>query len=399
MKSRFTKTLSLASVILAFLTVVTPAVLASKLSIQQLKYTEEGDNIDVVDWVIDAQFTPDVDNEFNIKIGVDGISGATRAWSSKSGLSKPSNLNAINKKSASNVYGTDNSGYEIRQFTLPDERRYSLGGSWLKRTESRNEIQLGADYSREPDYLSHAISGSYMWFKDDRKNTSFNVGMNTRYDRVLASKYDYSEFWDDLWSVNLELGISQVMSSHSVLNANIFTMVDSGYLSNHYQTILREFDANNDGVTDVFLSADHRPSRRVALGASALWMMQWNNLINTHLGYRLYQDDWGIRSHTLESKGFVDIGSAVTLGLSLRYYDQSAASFFRRPNTPQDTFALTGFGSADHRMGDFSATTYELSGIYRLTNSVHLNAQFGVYKQSTWLDANWWAVGVTIKDE
>lgn len=373
------------------------AVAEDKISLQYLNYQEGDDRIKVSDWVLSAEINPDVDNQFLVNAGVDAITGASPALQSRGLIERPDGFSELNDISDSPVFGYASGGYEVSKVEVPDERRRSFGVSWLTRDKKRHEFSLGFDYSAEPDYVSKAFSTSYLWFADSTKNTSFNVGLSVQSNRSKVFNQYYESSWDSLRSHNLELGVGQVVSQRSVLNANVFLLRDNGYLSNHYQTILRQTDLNDDGVMETFLAADHRPDSRRASGTSVKWMMQWRPVYATHAGYRYYLDDWGIQSHTLDVKQYLDVTDKLVVSLLWRYYDQTAADFYRDPEGSNPAFRMTGFGSSDHRMGSYSARTLELGTAVKVMDDMTLNLQVGNYEHSTDFSAVWYAAGVTIK--
>ncbi|WP_419813585.1 DUF3570 domain-containing protein [Bacterioplanoides sp.] len=373
------------------------AVAEDKISLQNLQYEESDQRIKVDDWVLSAELNPDVDNQITVNAGLDTISGASPAWQPRVALERPDNLADVNAVAASPVYGYDPAGYDVVNVPVPDEHRRSFGLGWLTRDKQRNELFVGADYSSEPDYISRAVSASYLWFTDASKNTSLTIGSSLQSNRSLVFNEFFDTHWEDLTAFNLELGISQVVSPRSVLSANVFALRDSGYLTNHYQTILRLADINDDGVFETLLAAEHRPDLRRAAGTSLKWMMQWQSYYATHTGYRFYYDDWGIQSHTLDFKQYLTVMDELTLSLVWRYYDQTEADFYKDPDSQRPEFALGGFGSSDHRMGEFSAQTFELGAAYDVTQGITLNAQVGDYDHSTDFSASWVAVGITFK--
>lgn len=373
------------------------AVAEDKVSLQNLQYEESDQRIKVDDWVLSAELNPDVDNQITVNAGLDTISGASPAWQPKVTLERPDNFEDINQISGSPIYGYDPAGYEVRNVAVPDERRVSAGVGWLTRDKQRNELYVGADYSSEPDYLSRALSASYLWFTDSSKNTSVTIGASLQANQSKVFDAYFDTHWEDLKAFNLEVGLGQVVSTRSVLSGNVFLLRDSGYLTNHYQTILRQGDIDGDGVFETLLSAEHRPDLRRAAGASLKWMMQWRSYYATHSGYRLFQDDWGIQSHTLDFKQYLTPIDDLTLSLVWRYYNQSEADFYKDPESARPEFSIQGYGSSDHRMGEFSAQTFELGAAYEVVKGITLNAQVGEYDHSTDFSASWVAAGITFK--
>jgi hypothetical protein len=73
------------------------------------------------------------------------------------------------------------------------------------------------------------------------------------------------------------------------------------------------------------------------------------------VGYRYSTDDWEVDSHTLEGRLRFPLGGNSYLEPHLRYYTQSAASFYRY--SLADGAPLPEFASADARLADLDAYT------------------------------------------
>ena len=366
-----------------------------KVSVQHLNYQENQQRMSVSDWVISTEQNPNVDHQIKVNIGLDSLSGASPAWQPKVFTeSAPDN---VQQAASSNIYGIDTAGYEVKKVTIPDEDRKSVGLSWLSRNKKRHELSLGADYSEEPDYKSRSASANYMWFADRYKNRSYSVGASVQSNNSKAFDPNYQPYWEDLIATNIQVGLTQVMSQRSLIDANVFTIYDSGYLTNHYQTILRQFDGDGDGVVETYLSAEHRPDVKMGFGVASKWLMQWNPKISTHLGLRLYSDDWGIQSQTLNAKSYLNVIKNWTFHALFRFYNQTAANFYKDPDGKNPEFAITGYGSSDHRLGAFTANTYELGAAYEWNNTFIVNLQAGNYEQSEGFAASWISSGFTIK--
>lgn len=366
-----------------------------KLSVQHLNYQENDNRMSVSDWVLSAELNPNVDHQIKVNVGIDSLSGASPAW--QPNVLAESAPEAVQNASSSPVYGFDSAGYSVQKVTIPDEKRKSVGGTWLSRDKKRHELTLGADYSEEPDYVSRSVSANYMWFADRYKNRSYSAGASVQSNRSLVFDENYDTHWEELLATNIQIGLSQVMSRRSLVDANLFVIYDTGYLTNHYQTILRRFDGDGDGVLDTYLAAEERPDVRKGFGTAGKWLMQWTSSVSTHLGLRLYSDDWGISSQTLSLKSYFTPVEAWTFHLLGRFYNQSAADFYKDPDSSDPAFAITGYGSADHRLGAFTATTAEAGVAWTWNKTVTLNLQAGTYNQSNDFGAQWISSGFTVK--
>lgn len=366
-----------------------------KVSLQYLSYQENDQRITVDDFAISLENNPNVDHQIKINLGLDTISGASPAWQPKVTMSAPPQ--AAELASSSNIYGIDSAGYSVKNVTVPEEQRSSAGISWLTRDKKRHELTLGLDYSEEPDYISRSIAANYLWYADHYKNRSYTLGASLQNNQSLAFNANYQTHWEDLLASNVQLGISQVMSQRSSIDGNLFIIYNTGYLSNHYQTILRKFDGDNDGIKESYLSAEQRPEERKGAGLAANWLVQWTSSLSTHARMRLYQDDWGINSQTYRGKSYINLNDQWTLHLMARLYQQTAADFYKDPEKSNPEFTITGYGSADHRVGKYSANSYELGLAYQWQHMLIINGQVGSYQHSNGFSAYWLSTGIIIK--
>lgn len=366
-----------------------------KVSVQHLNYQENQQRMSVSDWVISTEQNPNVDHQIKLNIGIDSLSGASPAW--QPDVVAEAAPEEVQQAASSSVYGFDSAGYSIQKVTIADEQRKSIGGTWLSRDKKRHELTFGADYSEEPDYISRSVSANYMWFADRYKNRSYSVGASLQRNHSLAFDSQYNTYWEGLTASNFQIGLSQVMSQRSLVDANIFLIYDTGYLTNHYQTILRRYDGDGDGILDTYLSAEQRPDLRQGFGTAGKWLMQWTDEVSTHVGLRLYSDDWGITSQTLNLKSYFTPVQEWTFHVLGRFYNQSAADFYKDPDGTNPEFAITGFGSSDHRLGSFTATTFEAGVAWTWENSVTLNIQAGTYDHSEGFGATWISSGFIVK--
>jgi hypothetical protein len=98
------------------------------------------------------------------------------------------------------------------------------------------------------------------------------------------------------------------------------------------------------------------------------------------VGYRYSTDDWEVDSHTLESRLRLPFGRSSYLEPHVRYYQQTAASFYRYSlaNDP----SLPAFASADARLADMDAFTVGLKYGHVTAGGNEWNARLEFYRQT-----------------
>jgi hypothetical protein len=99
------------------------------------------------------------------------------------------------------------------------------------------------------------------------------------------------------------------------------------------------------------------------------------------VGYRYSTDDWQVDSHTLEAHLRWPLSESNYLEPHLRYYTQSAASFYRYSLPGGEP--LPQFATADARLADMDAFTAGLKFGHLLPQGNEWNARLEFYHQTS----------------
>lgn len=113
---------------------------------------------------------------------------------------------------------------------------------------------------------------------------------------------------------------------------------------------------------------DHRPDarERKTIVVKEGHHFNWDGALKTD--YRYYWDDWGIKSHTLDLAYNQRFDEGWNLTPRLRYYTQSAATFFASSFDAPQTYR-----SADYRLSSFDSILFGLTAGFELTDELTLN--------------------------
>lgn len=343
----------------------------NSISYQAYKYVESKDRISVLagDLAIEKDFGTDL--TARLDIGTDAISGATPSWKAKPGYANE---------------------YQSGRTKVADESRHSVSGGLSVRDTLRNEYTFGAAYSSEPDFISRELSAQGMWWHDESHNRGYVLGLGAQLNTAVATAFTNNKIDRNSDAFNLQAGVNQVLDRSSTIEASVYGGRDSGYLSNHYLKIVRD-----DGTGQHVLADDDRPDQRLSGGVSLRWIKSWRESLKSNLWYRYYRDDWGITGHTVEAKVYWDLNDTWRLNPVLRVAQQSGASFYRGYGDAVNTFAQTGHGSNDARLGELRAVTGQLNVVYQASKEWSLNAGLARYRQDTGLSATWLTTGFVFK--
>lgn len=202
--------------------------------------------------------------------------------------------------------------------------------------------------STENDYL--ALSGGLEGVKHfNQKNTSLSMGAGFSLDTIKP--VDTDEFplrpeKENREGYDVFVGISQIINEFAIVESTVSYQRGSGYLSDPYKEV---FVGGNR-------VADSRPEARNGFS----WLTRYRHHVDllkgsVHADYRLYLDDWGITSHTLELAWAQSLWDVVQIIPSVRYYTQSQANFYA-PYFDQATD--DGYASSDYRLSPFGAISW-----------------------------------------
>lgn len=363
------------------------ALAADTFDLQHSRY-REGDDRVAVDFT-HAKLSHDIgtDHTLTVNASYDAISGATPAWQAASPLyAAPDDAKRAAK--GEKLYGLAQDGrYQVRKVPLTDTRR-AASGSWAYRTGRRDEWTLGAAYSKEKDFLSKEVSLEARVNQDAERNWVWLMGVARQWNETDALRDDFSQTREHFDVSSVTAGAQWVLTRDSLLEARAFAARDNGFLSNHYQTVLRR-----QGDT-LYLAADSRPGNRDSGGVKLRWMKAWHPTVASQLSYRYYRDSWEIRSHTAEAQLTWQVTPAWRVSPSWRGYHQTAAFFHRPWQAAEPAFSLSGYASNDERLSRFNANTVSLNTDWRVHPDWQLTAGLTRYRQSTGLTANWLSAGL-----
>jgi Protein of unknown function (DUF3570) len=248
-----------------------------------------------------------------------------------------------------------------------DEIMLALG---IKKNDTVHSVAAG--YSTENDY--DALYANYTGeYEQKNKHTTLLWGFSYSDDRlsptdaVLFGRVEHAE----KNSVSTSFGMTRVINRNALIQSGVQITHQDGYLSDPY----KEMWIN--GMIDF----DHRPNRRSAFS----WSTRFRQYLvgsnaALHADYRYYNDDWGVKAHTLDLVWNQPIGDNLELAPSVRYHSQRAANFY----VPAVTDGLQpNYWSSDYRLATYGALRYRLSATWRAEIwSVALNADIYNSKES-----------------
>ena len=301
-------------------------------------------------------------------------------------------VSAYTSASSSNVGPFDGSHQQADPFVASSGASRSdvwtnLTASYTHSSDDRNNIwSAKASVSTEYDYSSLGVGGSYTkLFNEKNREVSINGNVyidtwNPIYPTELRPFYGGNGINNSLFtqsnfsgnpnynprfapftdvgrnSYSLGLGFSQILHKNVQGSLALDFVQQQGLLSTPFQRVY--FADVADSFIDNFQLADaieRLPVTRfkVAVGGRLNWYL--NETFTVRTFYRYYFDDWGISSHTASVEVPVKITDKFTLYPSYRFYNQTAADYFRPYETALSTDA---FYTSDYDLSKYSANQF-----------------------------------------
>ncbi|MGO3708300.1 DUF3570 domain-containing protein [Mesonia hippocampi] len=340
-------------------------------------YSQDGDNAAVSGGIGTEELT-DVTGTFVVSIPLndDDI------------LTIDAGVSAYTSASSSNIDPFDDGSadpFQASSGASSSDLWANLTGSYSHSSDDRNDIwSAKVSISTEYDYFSAGVGGSYTKLFNE-KNTELSVkanvyidtwnaiypielrpfgengdGLNNRLftQNTITGNTNYnprfSEFKDKgRNSYSLGFGFSQILHKNVQGSLALDFVQQQGLLSTPFQRVY--FSDVADSFIDNFQLADaveRLPDSRfkVAVGGRLNWYL--NEILTVRTFYRYYFDDWGISSHTASIEVPIKITDKFTLYPSYRFYNQTAADYFR----PYERALSTDeFYTSDYDLSKYSA--------------------------------------------
>ena len=260
--------------------------------------------------------------------------------------------------------------------------------------------------SVENDYESMAPSFLYQ-FDFNQRNTTLNLGVAYNFDREITGHYVARPQRKD--TTDFLIGLSQVLTPRTLANVTLTLGTAHGYLSDPY----KGFRFSGYPAEDI-LFPERRPGHRTKqiLSASLNQFIEPANA-SAELTYRFYHDSFGVFGHTVTMEWFQNIGRHLVVAPLFRYYEQSAADFYRLsfdadpsdPDNPNNALVPEHY-SSDYRLSRLRTLTYGVSATVRIRAWLFLDAAYkrydmagldGVTSASAYPKANTYTAGLRLR--
>lgn len=364
----------------------------------------EPDRVTAVEPVVQARWDRGDDEYMNFRLTVDVLTGA-----SANGAVPAPFAQTFTKSSGGGSYA-------VRAGETPldpefRDTRVALNWGWELPLSSVSRWNLGANLSKEYDYASLAASLGYA--RDfNLKNTTVSAGISLGRDAwnpvggtpvplsVMSAPWVDKDDDDDglidglpaaapparladdgKTLVDILFSVTQVLSPRALVQLNYSYGRSSGYLTDPYKlvSVVDATPGAGEGLPVRHLY-ESRPDTRTKHAVYSAYKRRLERGDTWELNYRYLWDDWGITSHTLESRYRWMLGRSTYLQPHLRVYRQGEADFYTR--FLEDGAPLPVHATADYRLGEFTGTTLGLKWGREYAPGKEFGVSLAYYRQS-----------------
>ncbi len=201
-------------------------------------------------------------------------------------------------------------------------------------TEERTETSVGIDYLVGKSILSFAyVNSTENDF--DAESIHLNVSQDLFGDLTTLTM-GYSQAWDTIGRVNddfeeeadrrhFRLGLSQVITKNMLVNLDVETITDEGFLNNAY----RQVRFVSDSARGYDYQFERYPHTRTsnAFSLRSLYYLPYRASIKGE--YRFFSDTWGIQANQFEIAYLHPLFEHWLMEFRYRHYSQSKADFYQ----------------------------------------------------------------------
>lgn len=273
------------------------------------------------------------------------------------------------------------------QFTTPanetplddtfHDTRAQFNMNWDKAMDSENRRNLGFSISREFDFTSVGANASWT-HEMNQKNTALTGGIaleldsispiggipagltNQPYGTTINNTIVREGADDNRQILDLLVGVTQIIDRSSLFQVNLSYSLANGYMTDPFKVVSIVDSTTGEPLEQIY---ENRPDTRDKISVFGKYK---KTLVNDDIitaSLRLMTSDWGVDSETLDITYRWKMDRGYYLQPHLRYYQQSAADFYRyflRDDETRPQNVDADYITADYRLGEMEAQTMGL---------------------------------------
>lgn len=285
----------------------------------------------------------------------------------------------------------------ISSASMSDTRIYP-SVSWNIQNEKKGtNFGVNASYSSEFDYKSKGVGINFTKTSKDN-NREFSAKLQGFFDtwkviyayELKPAGYSSGEGRDPgvidyspRNSYSASLSYSQVINKRLQVLFIFEPTYQKGLLATKYQR-----DYFTDGSEKAETLPDHR--FKIPLGVRANYFLGDNIIIRSF--YRYYQDDWGLKAHTIDLETSVKITPFVSVSPFYRFYMQNAVNYFApyAQHLPTETYYTSDYDLSKFTSNYFGAgiRLAPPKGVLGVQHFGSIELRYGHYNRSNGLQSD-----------
>jgi hypothetical protein len=353
-----------------------------------LVYSESGGRVQAAEPVLKATRNFGDDRMLSFKLVLDTLTGA-----SPNGATPASTPQTFTGPSGSGTYRA-NAGEMPLDDSFKDTR-VSLSADYLFPVGENGKFGYGLTASKEFDFLSAGANARYS-HDFNQGNTTLSAGLSYEADEIspvgnapapMSLMPDpaagETENEDDEGGaaktkgvVDVIVGLTQVLDPNSLVQLNYSLSTSSGYHTDPYK-VLSVVGADGEPLRYVYESRPDSRSKHAVFARYKRYLFARDVF---DVSYRYMTDDWKVQSNTVDTLYRWNFNSTNYVEPHLRWYQQTAADFYRAALYDGEETAVTE-ASADPRLGAFSGYTVGLKYGHTMQSGNSWSARLEYYQQ------------------
>ncbi len=277
-----------------------------------------------------------------------------------------------------------NPQFRALQSNPSGNKRAELGGGW-SRQEDDYSFGFNGSFSIEAsEYYSMGYGSNFSKkFRDDL--TTLSVIFQGYTDIFVLKLFDGTEPNTDYrQTLTSEIGLTHTLSPSTVANLTFNYTQQFGFLATTFNSVF---------INGVEFSETAPSKRRRNSLTGRIRQGLWPSNA-AELGYRFYNDSWGINSHTLELNVSQYLAKRhLLIAPSYRFYVQDAANFYQMNFTTQDIFRTSDpdLGNFIGHIAGLKISVLDIPVFTKWANDISLG--FNYYFRDDGLDIYWIEAG------
>lgn len=300
---------------------------------------------------------------------------------------------------------SDKIDHNISSASLSDTRIYPSVAWRIQNEQKETTLGFNASFSNEYDYNSIGIGSSFTKASKNN-NREFTAKVQAYFDQwsviyPIELRNNNGTRGDDQNGItgnsprnsfSAALTYSQVINQRLQVQLIAEPTYQNGLLATKYQRVY---------FTDGSLKAETLPDKRfkIPVGIRANYFLADRFILRSF--YRYYQDDWGLKAHTIELETPIKITPFFSVSPFYRFYAQNAVPYFApyAQHNPSEIYYTSDYDLSKFTSNYLGANFRMVpqKGVFGFQHLNSLEVRYGHYMRSNGLNSNQLTVHLQLK--